>query len=63
MLGQMMYAPLLISSLIDHAGRYHARSEVISVGTDGAVEACTWASVAANGRRVAAALTGLGLAP
>jgi fatty-acyl-CoA synthase len=62
MLGQMMYAPLLISSLIDHAGRYHARTEVISVGTDGAVEACTWGSVAANARRVAAALTGLGLA-
>lgn len=63
MLGQMMTAPLLISSLIDHADRYHHRTEIVSVNTTGGTETVTWGDVARNARRIGSALTALGLEP
>ncbi|MFK7881222.1 long-chain-fatty-acid--CoA ligase [Roseobacter sp.] len=63
MLGQMMSAPLLISSLIDHAERYHATTDVISVNTGGGEEHTSWGEVARNARRLASALEKLGLGP
>ena len=63
MLGQMMTQPLLISSLIDHAERYHGQTEIISVETDGTVTQTNWAGIAQNARRIASALTKLGLDP
>ncbi|WP_300030094.1 long-chain-fatty-acid--CoA ligase [uncultured Roseobacter sp.] len=63
MLGQMMQAPLLISSLIAHAGRYHAEAEILSVNTGGGTEQTTWGGVEQNARRLASALSGLGLGP
>ena len=61
MLGQMMTAPLLISSLIDHAARYHGDTPLYSVQTSGGVEETSWANVAQNARRLGSVLTGLGL--
>ncbi len=63
MLGQMMTQPLLISSLIDHAERYHGQTEIISVETDGTVTQTNWAGIAQNARRMASALMNLGLQP
>ena len=63
MLGQMMTQPLLISSLIDHAERYHGGTEIYSVETDGSVTETNWADIAGNARRLASALTGMGLQP
>ncbi|APE43359.1 long-chain fatty acid--CoA ligase [Sulfitobacter alexandrii] len=63
MLGQMMSQPLLISSLIEHAEKYHSGGDIYSVNTGGGVEETTWGEVAANARRLASALTGLGLDP
>lgn len=63
MLGQMMHAPLLIQSLIDHAALYHSDTEIISVNTAGGVEVTDWGRVATNARCLAGALTGLGLEP
>ncbi|WP_171099382.1 long-chain-fatty-acid--CoA ligase [Ruegeria sp. HKCCD7255] len=63
MLGQMMTQPLLISSLIDHAERYHGGTEIISVETDGTVTQTNWAEIARNARRLASALGALGLEP
>ncbi|MEM6660382.1 MAG: long-chain-fatty-acid--CoA ligase [Pseudomonadota bacterium] len=63
MLGQMMAQPLLISSLIEHAERYHGQTGIISVETDGTVSQSNWASIAANARRMASALIRLGLQP
>ncbi len=63
MLGQMMNKPLLISSLIEHAQRYHAGGEIYSVNTGGGVEETDWGQVGANSRALASALTGLGLEP
>ena len=63
MLGQMMTAPLLISSLIDHAATYHGNTPIVSVNTTGGVENTSWGEVAANSRRLGSALTKLGLEP
>lgn len=63
MLGQMMTAPLLISSLIDHAARYHDGTEITSVKTAGGIETSSWGAVAARSKQLASALHGLGLAP
>lgn len=63
MLGQMMTQPLLISSLIAHAERYHSAGEIHSVNTGGGVEDTTWGQVALNARKLASALTRLGLEP
>lgn len=63
MLGQMMTEPLLISSLIDHADRFHGDTEIVSVETSGGVENSTWGEVARNARRLGSALTKLGLDP
>ena len=61
MLGQMMTQPLLISSLMAHAERYHAGGEIVSVNTSGSVENTTWGQVGSNARRLASALGKLGL--
>ena len=63
MLGQMMTSPLLISSLIDHAARYHGSAEIVSVNTGGGVEITSWSQIADNAKRLGAALQGFGLAP
>lgn len=63
MLGQMMTAPLLISSLIDHAARYHRDTEITSVNTGGGSEITSWGAVAGNAKRLASALARRGFAP
>lgn len=63
MLGQMMTQPLLISSLIEHADRYHGETEIFSVETDGSVTETSWSQVAENARKLASALSKLGLDP
>jgi len=63
MLGQMMNDPLLISSLITHAQRYHASGEIHSVNTGGGVETTNWGQVGRNARALGSALARLGLDP
>lgn len=60
MLGNMMFQPLLISSMIEHAGRYHADSPVISKNTDLSITETTWGKVHENSKRFANALQALG---
>ena len=62
MLGQMQDHPLLISSLIDFAGRHHAEAQVVSRRVEGDIHRTTYADVAKRSRRVANALDRLGLA-
>lgn len=61
--GTMMYEQLTINSLIDHAARFHAGTEVVAVETSGEVSRSNWGEVAANARRLASALDGLGVSP
>ncbi len=63
MLGQMMQMPLTISSIIDHAARYHGTTEVVSVSTEGPEEISTWGEISTNARRLGDALTRFGLEP
>lgn len=56
MSGTMMRDPLLISSLVAHAARNHADTEIASVDTSGASEVCTWGSIERDARRLASAL-------
>ncbi len=63
MLGQMMQGRLLISTLVDHAGRYHSATEITSVETDGSITRSNWGEVQRNSKKLASALTKMGLEP
>jgi acyl-CoA synthetase (AMP-forming)/AMP-acid ligase II len=61
MLGLMQQRPLLISSLLDYAERYHAGTEIVSRSVEGPIRRSSWGSIAARARRVANALRRLGV--
>ncbi|WP_372887651.1 AMP-binding protein, partial [Psychrobacter sp.] len=61
MLGKMMYQPLLISGLIEHAARYHGDTAVLSKEVDGQMTHTNWRTVSDNSKRLANALAALGL--
>ena len=61
MIGNMMHKQLIISSLIDHAERYHGNTEVVSVETSGEVTRTYWSGVAQRARKLASALGKMGL--
>lgn len=61
MIGKMMREPLLVSSLIAHAARYHTDTPVVSVNTTGGIENTTWGQIEVNARRLSSALAKLGL--
>ncbi len=62
MLGQMQDHPLLISSLIDFAGRHHHEAQIVSRRIEGDLHRYTYADAAKRSRQVANALDKLGLA-
>jgi fatty-acyl-CoA synthase len=59
----MQDAPLVLSSLIDHAAQFHGAVEVVSRTVKGEIERSTYARVAARSRQLAAALRLLGVEP
>jgi fatty-acyl-CoA synthase len=61
MLGKMQHEELLISSLIDHAARSHPDVEIVSRTSEGAIHRSTYGEVELRARRLAAALTRLGV--
>ncbi len=61
MAGSMMHQELTIGSMIDHAGRYHGMGEVVSVETDNTLTRTNWGEVAQNARKLASALSNLGV--
>ena len=61
MFGQMMQQPLLISTLITHAERHHAEQVVVSRRVEGDIHRCTYKDIAMRSRRVANALSALGV--
>ena len=60
--GLMMRQPLLISSLIEHAERYHGDTEIVSRRVEGDLHRTTYRQLAARSRRMATALARLGIA-
>ena len=61
MRGRMMQMPLLVSSLIEHAGRVHGDREIVSRVMDGSVHRSTWGDVRTRARRLAGALQARGI--
>src|SRR6185503_18799452 len=61
MLGLMQQRPLLISSLLDYAERYHAGTEIVSRTLEGPIQRSDWGTIAARAKRFANALRRLGV--
>lgn len=63
MLGLMQDRPLLISSLIEHAGRYHPNVEIVSQTCEGPIIRTNWGEVRSRAARLAKALLRIGIKP
>ena len=61
MFGLMQDRPLLISSLIDHAAKYHPNTEIVTRLADGSYDRSNWLNIRNQSKRVANALTELGI--
>jgi len=61
--GLMMDAPLLISSLIEHADRHHGETEIVSRRVEGDIHRCTYRQLHRRARQMANALEALGVRP
>ena len=61
MLGLMQQRPLLLSSLIEYAERFHGEREIVSRLPDGTMHRTDYARIGARARRLAAALGPLGV--
>ena len=61
MQGLMMDMPLLISSLIQHADRYHGDTEIVSRTVEGPIHRYTYRDAHARSRKLANALQRLGV--
>jgi acyl-CoA synthetase (AMP-forming)/AMP-acid ligase II len=53
MLGLMQQRPLLISSLLDYAERYHAGTEIVSRSVEGPIHRSNWGTIGSRARQVA----------
>jgi 3-(methylthio)propionyl---CoA ligase len=61
--GLMMDQPLLISSILEFADRFHHNVEVVSRNVDGTIVRSSWGQIAKRARQLANALTALGVGP
>ncbi len=61
MLGMMMHAPLLVSSILRHAATYHGSTEIVSKTVEGPVHRYTYAALSRRSQKLANALANLGL--
>ncbi len=61
MLGLMMNKPLLISSLIEHAAKYHGGTEIVSRTVEGPIHRYTYAEARIRAKKLAQALKRLGI--
>jgi 3-(methylthio)propionyl---CoA ligase len=63
MLGMMMDQPLLISTLIEHAARFHGDTQIVSREADRSLHRYTYADADKRARQAAKALLKLGVQP
>ena len=61
--GSMMETPLLVSSIIEHASRFHGDVEVVSRSVEGPVHRTTYRAVGERAAQLAHALRALGAEP
>ena len=62
MRGRMMETPLLISSLIEHAGRVHGGQEIVTRTVEGPIHRSTWGEVRDRSKQLAGILAAYGIA-
>lgn len=63
MRGRMMETPLLVSSLIEHAGRVHGDQEIVTRTVEGPLHRGSWAEVRSRAKKLARALQAHGIGP
>ncbi|MDX1494512.1 MAG: long-chain fatty acid--CoA ligase [Longimicrobiales bacterium] len=61
MRGRMMEVPLLVSSLIEHAGTVHPSQEIVTRTVEGPIHRSSWGDVRRRSRQLASALTESGI--
>lgn len=61
MLGSMQDWPLRLTRLFDYVAREHGRREIVSYQADGTIARTSWGTAVADGRRLAGALSALGI--
>ena len=61
--GLIMDMPLMISSAIEHAATFHAGTEIVARGVDGAIHRYTYADAHRRTKQLANALARLGVSP
>ena len=61
MLGLMMDKPLLISSVLDYAAKYHGGTEIVSRTVEGVIHRYNYADAEARSKKLAQALQRLGI--
>ena len=63
MQGLMMDAPLLVSSVLEHAARNHGTTEIVARTAEGGFHRTTYAEAHGRAKRLAKALARLGVRP
>ncbi|MEL6280703.1 MAG: AMP-binding protein, partial [Pseudomonadota bacterium] len=63
MRAQMQDWPLVSTTIIDHAARFHGDRRILTRSAEGPVVTSNWAQIRDKARRVAAGLRKLGLQP
>jgi fatty-acyl-CoA synthase len=63
LLGQMMHEPLLISSQIEFAARFHGSTEVVTRTVEGTINRSSWGGIARRAKQLANALGRMGVKP
>ena len=61
MFGLMMDQPLLISSVLEYAAKYHGESEIVSRTVEGPIHRYTYADAQSRSKQLAKALQALGV--
>ncbi len=61
--GLMMDAPLLVSSILEHAARVHGTTEIVSRTAEGGLHRATYAAAHRRSKQLAKALARLGVRP
>ena len=61
MLGLMQDRPLMISSLLEHAARFHPHTEIVSRTPEGPMHRTTWGALLPRAKQAANALAQLGV--
>lgn len=61
MLGLMMDKPLLISSILEYAAKYHGTTEIVSRTVEGPIHRYTYSAAQSRAKKLAKALAALGI--